>query len=156
MVKLSPNEEKVRKILLKHPHGVRASTIASEGFMSRSPMYKALDQLETKSLAFRGGHSLWFPENPLRPDIDLTLNATNNGKKIEKSSNQNERMGFFGWWANRAEQKEKQRQQRIKLKEFRAAFILARHELRVNKEGKVTRDELLDLEKKLKEHYGLD
>ena len=61
MVKLSSNEEKVRKVLEKFPNGIKARFLLIECNMSKTPLYYALNRLETNDLAFRGDHNLWYP-----------------------------------------------------------------------------------------------
>jgi predicted transcriptional regulator len=60
MVKLTLNEEKVRKELVKFPNGAKAVQIMNELVMTKSPLYVALNRLEDKGLAFRGEHGLWY------------------------------------------------------------------------------------------------
>jgi len=76
IVKLTTNEEKVRKELLKFPNDVKARQIVKELFISKTPLYTALNCLEEKRIAFRGGHNLWYPrpiekEQPTRVDSSI-------------------------------------------------------------------------------------
>jgi hypothetical protein len=64
MVKLTLNEEKVRKELLKFPNGAKATQIMTKVFIAKSPLYVVLNRLEENELAFRGSHGLWYPNPP--------------------------------------------------------------------------------------------
>jgi len=64
MVTLTSNEEKVRKKLEKFPQGVKASMLVKELYVSKTPLYDALNRLENNDLAFRGEHNLWYPQQP--------------------------------------------------------------------------------------------
>lgn len=68
MIKLTSNEEKVRKELMKFPHGVKARILIDECRITKSPMYVALNGLENKNLAYRGDHNLWYPEKPMKKE----------------------------------------------------------------------------------------
>ena len=72
MVKLTSNEEKVRKKLEKFPHGVKAAQLMRGLYMKKTPLYNTLNSLEIKGKAFRGEHNLWLPE-PENPSRKLTF-----------------------------------------------------------------------------------
>ncbi|MHA2407287.1 MAG: hypothetical protein ACXACA_02810 [Candidatus Ranarchaeia archaeon] len=72
MVKLTSNEEKVRKVLEKFPNGIKAKFLITECSMSKTPIYYALNRLETIGLAFRGDHNSWYPKSPLEKDSSKT------------------------------------------------------------------------------------
>ncbi|MCW4044845.1 MAG: hypothetical protein NWE94_04940 [Candidatus Bathyarchaeota archaeon] len=72
MLKLTLNEEKVRKELLKFPNGIKATQLMKQVFLKKTPLYTALNRLEKKKLAFRGAHNLWYP-NPSEKEQSTKL-----------------------------------------------------------------------------------
>ena len=111
MVNLTLNEEKVRKILMRYPNGVKAKILLNECFISKTPLYVALNRLEEKDLAFRGNHNLWYPENPMctRNDISYIELESAEPKIIDdKPATQNSGLGFWGLVDRRAERHKQQ------------------------------------------------
>ena len=64
MVNLTYNEEKIRRVLTKFPHGVKAKIIMKDCSITKTPLYIALNRLRKNDLAFRGEHGLWYPQDP--------------------------------------------------------------------------------------------
>ena len=120
-MKLTTNEEKVRKKLEKFPNGVKATQLTRELYMSNSTLYETLNRLETKELAFRGEHSLWYPEEPSR---------------LTKPK--------MGWFEKRALRKRLERERRVNLLSRKGAAAEEKCELDedadvVNKENEIDR-----------------
>jgi len=90
MLKLTSNEEKVRKELLKFPNGAKATQIEAELVMTKTPLYTALHRLAEKKLAFRGYNNLWYPNPPEKEQstrVDLSYEKRLEAIRTENLSN---------------------------------------------------------------------
>lgn len=120
--------------------------------MGKTAVYKALNGLEVKELAFRGGHGLWLPNLPLNH---------------QDSEARNKRLGFFGWWEQRAERKRMERRAEDEEYDRQTWIIKARRELlamkqeykrtrpRVDKNKSIPLAIVFEMEQKIRQHYGL-
>lgn len=149
-IKLTSNEEKVRKKLEKFPQGVKAVALKRELPISKTSLYENLNGLEMKGSAFRGKHSLWYPAPPSKNEDVLP-------KK---------RFGFFEWLDRRAERKRLEREKELEEIDHEIRRLQARSRLTdmkkeyerthfIKDDESIPLDVVAEMEKKVREQFGL-